>query len=214
MAVRGLGGTPDDVAWFRGPIERTVNRQDQELIEESLAGSTEAFGQLVTRYQDRLYHTLVRMLASAEDAQDVAQDAFVLAFRKLGTFRGDSAFYSWLFRIAYNAAISHKRKSRRLSPPGEASHEQTGIEPSDVHPDAEPSRPMELAEQQALVRSALDQLPDEYRTVLVLKEMEGLKYEEIAGVIDVPIGTVRSRIHRARRELREKLRVLLKPDGP
>ena len=109
MAVRGLGGTPDDVAWFRGPIERTVNRQDQELIEESLAGSTEAFGQLVTRYQDRLYHTLVRMLASAEDAQDVAQDAFVLAFRKLGTFRGDSAFYSWLFRIAYNAAISHKR---------------------------------------------------------------------------------------------------------
>jgi RNA polymerase sigma-70 factor, ECF subfamily len=189
-----------------------VNSEDEQLIKECLAGQTEAFGLLVTRYQDRLYHTLSNILVSAEDARDVAQDAFVLAFQKLHTFRGDSAFYSWLFRIAYNSAISHLRKKKRSAPTDETSHEQTGIEPADRHPDTDPSRGLEVTEEQALVRSALAQLQEEYRTALVLKEMEGLKYEEIAEVVDAPIGTVRSRIHRARRDLREKLRILLKDE--
>ena len=90
-----------------------VSTQDVAAINRCLAGDADAFGDLVTRYQDRLFGTLVHMLGSFEDARDVGQDAFVLAFQKLDTFRGDSAFYSWLFRIAYNTAISRRRKDRR-----------------------------------------------------------------------------------------------------
>lgn len=187
-----------------------MSNDDQELIDACLAGRTEAFGRLVVRYQDRLYHTLVGVLGSADDARDAAQDAFVHAFRKLDSFRGNSAFYSWLFRIAINTAISQKRRNRRSHSSIEAAREQAGIEPTDHRPDAHPSHALETSEQQEMVRQALTQLADEYRTVLVLKEMEGLKYEQIAEIVGCPIGTVRSRIHRARAELREKLRVMLR----
>lgn len=190
-----------------------MNNDDQELIDACLAGRTEAFGRLVVRYQDRLYHTLIGVLGSPDDARDAAQDAFVHAFRKLDTFRGNSAFYSWLFRIAINTAISQKRRNRRLHASIEAARENAGIEPTDNRPDARPSHALETTEQQQLVQEALSQLADEYRTVLVLKEMEGLKYEEIAEIVDCPIGTVRSRIHRARAELREKLRAMLRESG-
>ncbi len=189
-----------------------MSTEDQELIDEFLAGRTEAFGQLVLRYQDRLFNTLVNVLGSHEDARDVSQEAFVHAFQKLNTFRGQSAFYSWLFRIAFNAAISHKRKTRRISVSIDATREITGVEPPDSRADAEPSQRLEAAERQALIRSALSQLPAEYRTVLVLKEIEQLKYEDIAKIVDCPIGTVRSRIHRARLELRETVRILLKDE--
>jgi RNA polymerase sigma-70 factor (ECF subfamily) len=185
-----------------------VNTEDQQLIDECLAGQTDAFGQLVVRYQDRLYNTLVNVLGSADEARDVAQEAFVHAFQKLATFRGQAAFYSWLFRIALNAAISQKRKRRRMSASIDRAHDQTGIEPADPRDDNQPSYSMELAERQALVRTALSQISEEYRTVLVLKEMDGLKYEQIAEIVGCPIGTVRSRIHRARTELRTKLKIL------
>ncbi|MGH7199490.1 MAG: sigma-70 family RNA polymerase sigma factor [Planctomycetaceae bacterium] len=186
-----------------------VNTDDQQLIEASLAGRTEAFGSLVVRYQDRLYNSLVSMLGSPEEARDVAQDAFVKAFQKLGSFRGDSAFYSWLFRIAMNAAVSRKRKSRRVTASVDAAREQSGREPIDGRADNEPSHDLETSERCDRVRWALEQLSEEYRTVLVLKEMEGLKYEEIADIVGCPIGTVRSRIHRARAELRERLKPML-----
>jgi RNA polymerase sigma-70 factor (ECF subfamily) len=189
-----------------------VTNDDQQLIDECLSGQTEAFGQLVVRYQDRLYHTLVSVTGSAEDARDVAQDAFVQAFHKLSTFRGQSAFYSWLFRIAMNAAISRKRKNRRPTVSIEAAKENAGVEPIDGHPETSPSHAIELTEQQVMVRTALAELPEDYRTVLVLKEMEGLKYEQIAEIVGCPIGTVRSRIHRGRTELKEKLRLLLKQE--
>ncbi|HUG92059.1 MAG TPA: sigma-70 family RNA polymerase sigma factor [Planctomycetaceae bacterium] len=185
---------------------------DQHLISECLAGRPEAFGELVVRYQDRLFHSLVGMLGSADEARDAAQDAFVQAFSRLDTFRGQSAFYSWLFRIAVNAAVSRKRKARRSGTSLDAAREQSGTEPIDGRPDSEPSYAMEVSESQRLVRTALAELSDEFRTVLVLKEIEELKYEEIAEIMDCPVGTVRSRIHRARAELREKLRILLKTD--
>jgi len=187
-----------------------VKTEDQELIDECLAGHTEAFGQLVVRYQDRLYNTLVNVLGSADDALDISQEAFIHAFQKLATFRGQAAFYSWLFRIALNAAISQKRKNRRMSVSIDRARDQAGIEPADPRDDNQPSYRVELTERQALVRSALSQISAEYRTALVLKEMDGLKYEEIAEIVGCPIGTVRSRIHRARTELRGKLRILLK----
>ena len=180
------------------------NRDDHALIDACLAGQTDAFGLLVERYQDRLLHTLVCILGSREDAKDVAQDAFVQAFRKLETFRREASFYSWLFRIAINAAVTFQRRSRR-SRVALSTDREHGVEPCDEHPEARPSHGIESAERQAQVRAALNQLTPEYRTALVLKEIEGLKYEEIAEQVGCPLGTVRSRIHRARAELREKL---------
>jgi RNA polymerase sigma-70 factor, ECF subfamily len=185
---------------------------DQTLIDQCLAGRREAFGQLVERYQHRLYHGLLHALGSAEDAQDVAQEAFVNAFEKLASFKGQAAFYSWLFRIALNAAVSAKRKTRRMSVSVESRREASGLEPTDENPSTEPSYAMDVSDRQRMVRRALSELSDEFRTALVLKEMDGMSYEEIAEVVEVPLGTVRSRIHRARLELRAKLSLLLKPE--
>jgi len=194
--------------FLRPPDVQSVNAvktDDQQLISECLSGCTEAFGRLVERYQQRLYGTLVHVLGSAEEAQDVAQDAFVHAFQKLETFRGQAAFYSWLYRIAMNTAVSRQRKNKRFKASVDAAKELVGTEPSDRHHGAHPSHALEQKERRHLVQEALSQLSDEFRTVLVLKEMEGLKYEEIAEIVDCPIGTVRSRIHRARLELKQKL---------
>ena len=185
---------------------------DQTLIDQCLAGRREAFGQLVERYQHRLYHGLLHALGSAEDAQDIAQEAFVHAFEKLSSFKGQAAFYSWLFRIALNASISARRKTRRMSASVETRREESGLEPMDDNPANEPSYAMDVADRQRLVRQALSELSDEFRTALVLKEMDGMSYEEIADVVEIPLGTVRSRIHRARLELRAKLSMLLKPE--
>jgi RNA polymerase sigma-70 factor (ECF subfamily) len=185
---------------------------DQSLIDQTLAGRREAFGLLVERYQHRLFHGLLHALGSVEDAQDVAQDAFVSAFEKLASFKGQAAFYSWLFRIALNAGISAKRKTRRMTASVDARREESGLEPTDDDPSNEPSNAMHVSDRQRLVRQALSELSDEFRTALVLKEMDGMSYEEIATVVDVPLGTVRSRIHRARLELRAKLSLLLKPE--
>ena len=185
---------------------------DQTLIDHCLAGRREAFGLLVERYQNRLFHSLLHLLGSTEDAQDAAQEAFVNAFEKLGSFRGQSQFYSWLFRIAFNTAVSSKRKSRRMSVSLEARRDASGLEPSDGNPTSEPSYAMDVSDRQRLVQQALSELCEEFRTALVLKEMDGMSYEEIADVVNVPLGTVRSRIHRARLELREKLSVLLRSE--
>ncbi|MSR60450.1 MAG: sigma-70 family RNA polymerase sigma factor [Planctomycetaceae bacterium] len=184
-------------------------KSDQQLIAECLAGQTHVFGDLVLRYQDRLYNMLINVLGSGEDARDVAQEAFVSAFQKLHTFKGQSAFYSWLFRIAMNSAVSRQRKRNHIPVSIEALRSQTGLEPTDQHPDNHPSYSMESAERQAAVQAALADLPEEFRKVLVLKEMDELRYEEIAAIVGCPIGTVRSRIHRARAELRNRLAPLL-----
>jgi RNA polymerase sigma-70 factor (ECF subfamily) len=178
---------------------------DQHLIDQCLAGQTEAFGALVERYQHRLLGSLIHVTGSAEQAQDIAQDAFVHAFEKLSTFRGQSAFYSWLFRIALNAAVSARRKTKRVTGSIDAIREATGDEPIDGRPSSAPENATHVGDRQRLVQRALAQLPEEYRTALVLKEMDDLKYEEIADLLGVPLGTVRSRIHRARQELRARL---------
>ncbi len=193
-------------------LDDSLNSDDQQFIDACLAGDTEAFGRLVERHQDRLCNTLFNVLGSTEDARDVAQESFVQAFNKLDTFQGRSAFYTWLYRIAMNTAVTYRRKHRRGTISIEASRERIGSEPVDARPDNQPDQQMEAAERQALVRTALSEISIEYRTVLVLKEMEGLKYEEIAEIVNCPIGTVRSRIHRARNDLRERLRILLKED--
>jgi RNA polymerase sigma-70 factor (ECF subfamily) len=185
-------------------IPDDVNVSDAALIGRCRAGDREAFGGLVTRYQHRLYGALSHLLGSMDDARDVCQDAFVLAYRKLDTFRGDAEFYSWLFRIAYNAAMTRRRK-RRPRQSLNVVTEKSGFEPSDERSGADPTESLQSIERQQLVQNALNELAEDYRTVLVLKEIEGLQYDEIAEICECPIGTVRSRIHRARNELREAL---------
>jgi RNA polymerase sigma-70 factor (ECF subfamily) len=190
-----------------------TNEDDQRLIEQCLAGNSAAFGELVLRYQDRLFNSLMLMVNSFEDARDLTQEAFVHAFRRLDTFRGDSQFYTWLFRIAVNATISFRRKAaRQKSVSIESAKDAIGEEPKDTREDATPSTRIEISEQQQLVRKALSEVSEEFRIALILTEIEGLSYEEAAETIGCPIGTVRSRIHRGRNELREKLRVLLKDE--
>ena len=175
---------------------------DSQLIGRTLAGEPDAFGELVLRYQDRLYNSLLRLLGSAEDARDVAQDAFVTAFVKLDSFRGSSAFYTWLYRIAFNLAMSHARRRRPTRSLEEAKAE-FGREPVDGQPPPEAS--LACRERASLVHEALAALNAEYRQVIVLREIDGCRYDEIAEILELPVGTVRSRLFRARLELRDRL---------
>ncbi|MFO1004508.1 MAG: sigma-70 family RNA polymerase sigma factor [Planctomycetaceae bacterium] len=184
---------------------------DQLLIERCRSGHPEAFGDLVSKYQRRLVRTLGTLLGNGHDALDVAQDAFLKAYLNLDSFRGDAAFYSWLFRIAWNGAATLRRKQRvRASASLDAIREMSGSEPDDLSPTSDPTRALQISEDQQLLRQSLNELGEDYRTALILKEIEGLSYEEIASLTDCPIGTVRSRIHRARQELRAKLDRTLK----
>jgi RNA polymerase sigma-70 factor (ECF subfamily) len=178
---------------------------DAQLIDRTLAGQAAAFGQLVVKYQDRLYNTVVHVVGNAEDAKDVVQEAFVQAFLKLDTFQRASAFYTWLYRIAFNVAATHRRRRRAMW-----SAEQARLSDGAAPPAADsPSRPIEREECCRQVRGAIARLGEEYRVVLVLREIDGCCYETIAEILDLPIGTVRSRLHRARMQLREHLKEVL-----
>lgn len=178
---------------------------DKELVRQSVAGNHEAFEQLVRRYQDRLTHSLEHALGSREDALDAAQQAFVSAWRNLSGFRSDAAFYSWLYRIAMNAAISARRR-QRLSTKSLDGPDEAAAQTVDRRPDADPAHQLQIDERVRLVREELQKIPAEFRQPLVLKEIDALSYEEIAMVLDIPVGTVRSRIFRARKELTERLK--------
>jgi RNA polymerase sigma-70 factor (ECF subfamily) len=175
---------------------------DHRLIAECLKGRTAAFGELMRRHQDRLYNTVFRMLHSAEDAQDVVQEAFLHAYQSLDSFKGDAQFFTWLCRIAMNTAISLRRKRRAVVPIEAGPNGESGIDPPDESDEADPSHGMAQAEQGRRIHQALGRLSGEHRSVLVMKDMEGLKYEQMADLLGVPIGTIRSRLHRARLELR------------
>ncbi len=179
---------------------------EAQLIRTTLAGEPAAFGQLVLKYQDRLVNTLYRLLGSAEDARDVAQDAFVQAFLKLETFRGSAAFYTWLYRIAFNLAMSHRRR-QRPTVSLDVSRSEHGLEPVDSQPP--PEAQLARCDRARLVHAALAELAVDYRQVVVLRELEGCRYEEIAQILELPIGTVRSRLFRARLQLRDHLAPML-----
>ena len=171
---------------------------DAQLISQALAGQTAAFGQLVQKYQDRLYNTVVHVAGNAEDAKDVVQEAFVQAFLKLESFQGASAFYTWLYRIAFNVAATHHRRRGAMR-----SAERIALSDGHLRDSAEgqstadgPSEQLEREERCRQVRQAISQLADEHRVVLVLREMDGCCYETIAEILDLPVGTVRSRLHR------------------
>jgi RNA polymerase sigma-70 factor (ECF subfamily) len=182
-----------------------VSADDHRLIAACLGGDSRAFGILVRRYQDRLYSTVYRLLDNAEDAQDVVQEAFLHAYQSLESFKGDSLFFTWLYRIAVNTAISLKRKRRVVLSIDGTRNGEASAEPLDPSETTQPGHALEQAEQERRIQKALNRLSPEHRAVLIMKDMEGQKYETMAEVLEVPIGTIRSRLHRARLELRELL---------
>lgn len=186
-----------------------MNTDDRRLINECVSGRTEAFGELVRRYQDRLYHAVLRTVDQPEDAFDVVQEAFLNAYQSIGSFKGDAEFYTWLYRIAFNAAVSQRRKRRAAVSLDAGRNGEPTADPADDATDTRPGESLERAEDEAKLYDAMKRMSGEHRAVLVMKDIDGLKYEQIAEVLSVPIGTVRSRLHRARLELR----TLLDPTG-
>jgi RNA polymerase sigma-70 factor (ECF subfamily) len=191
---------------------------DLSLVRACRAGQTEAFGDLVRRYQDRLYPTVLRLVGSPEDAQDVLQDSFIRAFEKLDLFHGESSFYTWIYRITINVALSGQRKqqSQHRPRPGPADSRSGSSfgEPVDRSRESDPAIAVERLEREQAVEAALNSLGTDHRDVIILKDFEGKRYEEISELLDIPVGTVRSRLHRARCEVRDRLRSYLDDNPP
>ena len=179
---------------------KKANKDDLQIIQECLSGNVQAYGELIVRYQDRLFNSLFRFLGHEEDASDVVQEAFFNAFQALRDFQGGSRFYTWLYRIAMNLAIDQRRRQSKQE--STQMGKRLLIQTQDK---TLLDNPMILAmrrENIESVQKALMKLSHDHRSVLILKDIEGLHYEEIAEILSIPIGTVRSRIHRARLELR------------
>lgn len=183
-----------------------VSTEEDQLIRQALEGRSEAYGQLVERYQERLYNAMLHVVGSPDEAEDVVQDSFVQAYIKLNTFQGNSRFFTWLYRIAFNNALSRRRR-RRADMSIEQSREASGGEPEDRT--EAPDEPMLRDERIAVVKAAMQRLTEEHRTILVLREMQDMAYEDIAEILDINIGTVRSRLSRARNQLHDYLKKMM-----
>ncbi len=185
---------------------------DQALVELAQGGDKHAFDQLVSKYQRKLGRLLSRYIRDSAEVEDVSQEAFIKAYRALPSFRGDSAFYTWLYRIGINTAKNYLVAQGRRAPTSTEfdSEEAETFESADQLRDINTPESLLLSKQIGeTVNGAIDALPEELRTAIVLREIEGLSYDEIAGMMDCPIGTVRSRIFRAREAVALKLRPLL-----
>ncbi len=189
--------------------ERTI---DQALIERVQEGDKAAFDVLVLKYQNKIIKLVNRYVRDPDEAMDVAQEAFIKAYRAVDRFRGDSAFYTWMYRIAINTAKNHLVASGRRPPSGDIDAQDAeqyegapGLKEYDT-----PEHLILRDEIQSTIVKAIDELPEDLKTAITLRELEGMSYEEIAQTMECPIGTVRSRIFRARDAIDTKLQPLLK----
>ena len=185
---------------------------DQELVERAQKGDKRAFELLVMKYQRKLARLLSRMVRDPAEIEDITQESFIKAYRALPQFRGDSAFYTWLYRIAVNTAKNYLvARGRRAPTTTEFNAEEAeGFEDAELLRDiATPEAELQTKQIANAVNKAVEALPEELRTAITLREIEGLSYEEIAQMMDCPIGTVRSRIFRAREAIAEKIRPML-----
>ncbi len=188
--------------------ERSI---DQALVERVQKGDKQAFDVLVLKYQHKIIQLASRYVRSPDEAQDVAQEAFIKAYRAIDRFRGDSAFYTWVYRITINTAKNYLVAASRRPPTDDIDAREAeqyegaaGLKEYDT-----PEHLVLKDEIQATIASAIDDLPDELKTAITLRELEGMSYEEIATTMECPIGTVRSRIFRARDAIDTKLKPLL-----
>lgn len=185
---------------------------DQALVERVQSGDQQAFGLLVSKYQRKLLRLISRLVRDPAEAEDVAQEAFIKAYRALPNFRGESAFYTWLYRIGVNTAKNWLVANGRRAPTSTEldSEEAESYAEGELLRDADTPERLLMSRQIAdTVNAAVEKLPEDLRTAITMREIDGMSYEEIAEAMDCPIGTVRSRIFRAREAIAEKLRPLL-----
>jgi len=188
-----------------------VEQSDLELVRRVQRGERGAFDLLVLRYQHRVVKLVARLLRDPTEAEDVAQEAFVKAYRAISSFRGDSAFYTWLYRIAVNTARNTmaSRQRRPLDYEADLSESEQSVVESRMRHGDTPEAAALSEEIHQTVNRAVEDLPEDLRTAIILREIEGLSYEEIAAAMDCPVGTVRSRIFRAREAIDRNLKPLL-----
>ena len=195
-------GTPDPASRRVG----FVSDDDREAVRRVQAGETEAFEPLVEKYKRKVFRLAYQVLRDQEEALDTAQEAFVKAFRALPTFKGDSAFYTWLFRITMNVALDRKRqRATRAKSLGAEDVAPEEWERTATSTDPDPEDVATSVERRERIRKGLDSLSEHHRAIIILSDIEGLQYREIAEVLGIPMGTVMSRLHHARKRLREVL---------
>ena len=185
----------------------TASDTDQQLVQRAQRGDLRAFDLLVLKYQGRIAALVSRYVSDAGEVEDVTQEAFIKAYRALGKFRGDSAFYTWLYRIAANAAKNHL-VAKGCRPGADATIEDAeGFDEGGLLSESASPEALAMGEELAdVVESALKELPDELKAALTLREFDGLSYDEIADVLECPVGTVRSRIFRAREAIDQRVK--------
>ncbi|NBW50481.1 MAG: RNA polymerase sigma factor RpoE [Betaproteobacteria bacterium] len=195
------------------PLEKAVDA-DWPLVERTIAGDQRAYGLLVLKYQRRVQRLVGRMVRDVDLVEDITQETFIRAYRALHQFRGDAQFYTWLYRIAVNTAkkaLLELKRDRTISESFFARDEEyeTSVRQNEPSNDETPESVLAAKEIAGVVNSAMDELPEELRQAVVLREIEGLSYEEISLAMACPIGTVRSRIFRAREAISAKVKPLL-----
>lgn len=178
---------------------------ERSLIDNALHGNTDAFGELVRLHQNRLFTAMVHVVGCPAEAEDVVQEAFIRAYRKLDRFRGQANFYTWLYRIAFNRSVDRRRTQKPTRSLETAKHQ---VEQRATGEEQSPSHSLELQEQSQRVRQALDKLSESDRAILILREFEECDYTTISEMLGLKVGTVRSRLHRARGHLMEELKSL------
>jgi RNA polymerase sigma-70 factor, ECF subfamily len=211
MAVFTTGSIAASIAaLFAAALTREQERdEDRALIEAVIAGDASAYRGLVERYEQRIYSVVYGMVRNQEDARDLAQDAFIKAYKNLHRFRLESSFYTWLYRIAMNVCIDfHRRRKLRRT---EEFDEGIGARGSDgaidpMHRKLDPSKDLERKQLRGRIMAAMDELPEEQKQIVVLREIDGMSYKEIAEVLDIPEGTVMSRLFYARKKLQASLK--------
>jgi RNA polymerase sigma-70 factor (ECF subfamily) len=203
------GASPTPTKTTQAPARMSDREIDQVLVEKAQRGDKRAFELLVIKYQRKLERLLSRVIRDPGEIEDVAQEAFIKAYRALPNFRGDSAFYTWLYRIGINTAKNHLIALGRRAPTSTEFHsdEAEGFEDASGLRDINtPESQLATKQIAQTVNDAIEALPEELRTAITLREIDGLSYEEIAQIMNCPIGTVRSRIFRAREAVAERLR--------
>lgn len=182
--------------------------RDSELVRRCRTGLAEAFDVLVQRHQEKIFNAVLRFCGNWDNASDITQRAFINAFRKIKDFKGESAFSTWMYRIAFNQSVSFRREQSRQRSTSLYSgpDNEMSVEPA---VDAAPTEKLESDDDRRLVHKALQELEEQDRRIIVLKDLNDCSYDDIASILEVPKGTVRSRLHRARMELKEKLKAFM-----